>query len=63
MNTFLLLLVLVLLLGAWAFTWWRIYTGEYNGRYTRQRWLISILTGWGLLAYWVQGDQLRKPRR
>lgn len=63
METFLWLLIPGLLLGAWAFTWWRIYTGEYDGRYTRQRWLVSILNTWGLLAYWAQGERLRKPRR
>lgn len=51
MERYLLLLVLGLLFGAWALTWWLIYTGEYLGGYTRRRWLVSLLTGWGLLAY------------
>lgn len=63
METFLILLVLVLLLGAWTFTWWRTHTSEYDGRYTRQRWLASILNTWEFIAYWVQCNQLRKHRR
>jgi hypothetical protein len=62
MTSFLGLLLPLLLVAFWAGTWWRIYTGAYPGRYTRQRWLVSVLTLWGLLAYWAQGDHLRSPR-
>ena len=62
MAPWLWLLLFLVLVAVWGGTWWRIYTGEYPGRYTRRRWLLAVLTIWGLLAYWAQGDALRTPK-
>jgi hypothetical protein len=62
MATALSLLATFLLIAVWAFTYYRIYTGEFEGRYTRKRWLVSVLCSWGIIAYWLTGDSERKPR-
>jgi hypothetical protein len=56
------LLLTALLVGFWLFTLHRIYTGEYAGRYTKRRWLVSIWTMWGMLAYWAVGDAQRQVK-
>lgn len=53
------LFVIVLLFFGWLFTLYRIHTGEFSGRYTKRRWLVSVLNFWGLLAYWAVGDSQR----
>ncbi|MDB5235929.1 MAG: hypothetical protein JWR44_2922 [Hymenobacter sp.] len=57
-----LLFVNLLLIAGWAFTLYRVYTGEFEGRYTRRRWLVSVLCEWGIIAYWLTGDSQRRPR-
>ena len=46
----------------WLFTLYRIHTGNFSGRYTKRRWLVSTLTFWGVLAYWSVGDSQRVAR-
>ncbi len=55
----LLLLVAILSVLGWLFTLYRIHTGDFSGRYTKRRWLVSAMNFWGMLAYWTVGDSQR----
>jgi hypothetical protein len=63
METAFWLFILALATLSWAYTFYRVYTGEFAGRYTKRRWLLSVGTTWGLLAYWLKGEKERKPRQ
>jgi hypothetical protein len=57
------LLFAVLSVFSWLFTLHRIHTGEFSGRYTKRRWLVSAMSFWGVLAYWSVGDSQRVARK
>jgi hypothetical protein len=57
-----MLLVSLLSVTSWGFTLYRVHTGEFEGRYTKRRWLLSVMCTAGVVAYWLTGESARKPR-